>query len=71
MVESRVKKLGDIIQQTRKQQGLTQQQLAAMANVGVRFVRELEHGKASCHIGKTLSVVAMLGIEIEINGDKL
>ena len=68
---SKIEKLGEIIRQARKEQGLTQEQLAAITGVGVRFIRELEQGKESCHIGKALTVVAMLGIDIEVNGIKL
>ena len=71
MSAQKIKKLGELIRQTRKNQGLTQEQLAAATGVGVRFIRELEHGKESCHIGKALAVVAMLGIDIEVNGIKL
>ncbi len=71
MTMSKIEKLGEIIRQARKEQGLTQEQLAATTGVGVRFIRELEQGKESCHIGKALTVVAMLGIDIEVNGIKL
>lgn len=71
MAMSKIEKLGEIIRQARKEQGLTQEQLAATTGVGVRFIRELEQGKESCHIGKTLTVVEMLGIDIEVNGIKL
>ena len=71
MSAHKIEKLGEMIKQTRKDQGLTQEQLAATTGVGVRFIRELEQGKESCHIGKALTVVAMLGIDIEANGIKL
>lgn len=71
MADTKIEKLGGIIRRTRKDQGLTQEQLAATTGVGVRFIRELEKGKASCHIGKTLSVVAMLGLDVSIGGEKL
>lgn len=71
MTVNKIEKLGEIIRQARKEQGLTQEQLAATTGVGVRFIRELEQGKESCHIGKALTVVAMLGIDIEANGIKL
>ena len=71
MAMGKIEKLGEIIRQARKEQGLTQEQLAATTGVGVRFIRELEQGKESCHIGKALTVVAMLGIDIEANGIKL
>ncbi len=63
-----VTQLGKTIQYVRKHQDLTQEQLAAMCGVGVRFIRELEHGKESCHIGKAMTVAQMLGLEIYLNG---
>ncbi len=59
-----IKSLGIWIRQARKEQNLTQEQLAATCGVGVRFVRELEQGKETCHIGKAVQVMQMLGIEI-------
>ncbi len=71
MVEGKIKKIGSLVKQLRKEQGLTQAQLAATSGTGVRFIRELEQGKESCHIGKVLTVVAMLGIEMQVGGMKL
>lgn len=71
MMDNTIAKLGMIVKQSRKEQGLTQEQLAATTGVGVRFIRELEHGKASCHIGKALHVVSMLGLDISIGSIQL
>ncbi len=68
---TKIQKLGQIARKTRKKQGLTQEQLSAVTGVGVRFIRELEQGKESCHIGKALTVLAMLGLDIQINGESL
>ncbi len=61
-------KLGALIRDTRKAQGLTQEQLAGICGVGVRFIRELEHGKESCHISKAMTVLQMLGLQLHIEG---
>ncbi len=61
-----IKQLGHIIHQARKTQNLTQKQLSAASGVGERFIRELEQGKISCHIGKVLQVTNMLGINLLI-----
>ena len=53
--------LGQLIRGLRKSQGLTQEELAAVSGVGIRFIRELEQGKESCHLGKVLAVIQMLG----------
>ena len=63
-----VKQLGETIRKVRKAQGLTQEQLAAACGVGTRFVRELESGKESCHLGKSLKVLRMLGMDISVKG---
>lgn len=68
---TKTQKLGQIVRNTRKKQGLTQEQLAAASGVGIRFIRELEQGKESCHIGKSLQILAMLGLDIQIDGDNL
>ena len=58
--------LGKVIQETRKKQNLTQGDLAATSNVGVRFIVDLEKGKPTAALGKTLKVIKMLGIEIDL-----
>ncbi len=60
------KSLGILIRQERKQQGLTQEQLAGVIGVGVRFLRELEAGKESCQIGRALQVAAGLGLVVSV-----
>lgn len=66
---TQVEQLGALVRQTRQRQQLTQAELAAATGVGVRFLRELEQGKASCHLGKVLQVLAMLGLELLVNED--
>ncbi len=56
--------VGELIRGTRKSQGLTQKQLTMVSGVGLRFLRELESGKQSCHIGKVYSVLRSLGIDL-------
>ncbi len=60
--------LGNLIRNERKRQKLTQEQLAALSGVGVRFVRELEHGKESCRIGLALTVMQTLGLSVDVTG---
>ncbi|PSH61092.1 helix-turn-helix domain-containing protein [Phyllobacterium sophorae] len=60
------KSFGLLIRAERKAQKLTQEQLAALTGVGVRFVRELEAGKDSCQIGRALQVAATLGLRITV-----
>jgi HTH-type transcriptional regulator/antitoxin HipB len=59
---------GKAVRTARKAQGLRQDQLAGAAGVGVRFVIELEAGKASVHLGKALAVAAALGLQMDLTG---
>lgn len=59
-----VKDIGSLIAKMRNEQKLSQEQLAAICGVGIRFIRELEQGKESCHIGKSIMVLQMLGLDI-------
>jgi DNA-binding XRE family transcriptional regulator len=45
---------------------LRQDQLAGAAGVGVRFIVDLEAGKASAQLGKALQVAAVLGLVVTI-----
>ena len=60
--------LGSLIRKERKNQRLTQEEVAALAGVGVRFVRELENGKESCRIGLAFKVMHTLGLSLAIYG---
>lgn len=60
------KDIGRLIQQTRKKLKLNQSELALTSGTATRFISDLENGKASCQLGKTLSVLYALGIRIEL-----
>lgn len=60
--------LGAALRQARKALRLTQPQLALAAGVGVRFIVELESGKATVRLAETLRVLHALGGELCIAG---
>lgn len=68
MVINEVQNFGAIIRKCRKNQGVTQCQLAALAGVSPRFVGELERGKPTTEIGRAFRVARILGLTIEIKG---
>lgn len=59
-------RIGQIVRDERKEMGLRQDELAAASGVGLRFIVELERGKATAQIGKVLTVLAALGCELQI-----
>lgn len=56
--------LGQAIRRSRKAHGLTQTELAGLAGTGLRFVSELERGKATTSLDKILAVLAVLGLRL-------
>ncbi len=52
---------------TRKSLKLNQSDLALTSGTATRFISDLENGKSSCHLGKTLSVLSALGIQVDLN----
>lgn len=59
-----IEDLGAAIRAERKAQGLTQTDLADACNVSLSFVVNLEHGKQTAEIGKSLLVLQTLGIDV-------
>lgn len=59
------KDLGEFIQKRRKSLDMKQADLALVAGTGVRFISDLENGKETCVLGKTLRVLESLGIDPE------
>jgi HTH-type transcriptional regulator/antitoxin HipB len=62
-----VEDVGAAIRAKRTAIGMQQQELAALAGVGPRFLSEVENGKESAEIGKVLQVLRRLGLEVSIN----
>ncbi len=62
-----VDELSQFIRQQRKSIELSQVELAGASGLGVRFIGDLERGKPTCEIGKTLQALAMLGIVVQLN----
>ena len=58
--------LGRIIRFKRKQIGVRQEIAAGIAGVGTKFLSQLENGKETAELGKTLQVLRKLGLEVYI-----
>ncbi len=61
-----MKDIGKIIQGLRKKAGLDQVEFARRAGVGLRFLRELEQGKATVRLDKVNQVLDFLGHHLEV-----
>ncbi|MBT3071952.1 helix-turn-helix domain-containing protein [Rhodomicrobium sp. Az07] len=56
-------RFGALVRQRREALKLRQDDLALAANVGRRFIVELEAGKPNCQLGKALAVAAAVGLK--------
>ena len=56
-----MEQINDYVKRRRKEQHLTQPELARKAGVGLRFLRELEQGKQSLRMDKVNQVLAYFG----------
>ena len=62
------KQLGELIRGRRHELGLTQTEVAEVANTNLRFVSELERGKPTARLENVMRVLTTLGIELEARG---
>lgn len=53
--------LSEFVKSQRKRAKITQQQLADRAGVGIRFIRELENGKATLRLDKVEQILKLFG----------
>ncbi len=56
-------KISEFIKQSRKAAKLTQEEFAMRSGLGLRFVRELEQGKATVRMDKVNQALEMFGYE--------
>lgn len=57
--------LGELVRRRRRELGLTQTDVAEIANTNLRFVSELERGKPTARLENVMRVLSTLGIELE------
>ena len=58
--------LGRLIRFKRKEIGVRQEVAAGMAGVGTKFLSQLENGKETAELGKTLQVLRKMGLDVYI-----
>ncbi len=61
--------ISQIIKNERREQGLTQDDLAGLSGTGRRFISELESGKPTVQLGKVLLVLQALGLSLTISNE--
>ena len=63
--------LGNVIRSRRKELKYTQGYISEITGLSVSFLSDLENGKPTAEIGKTIEVINLLGLDIfvEARGD--
>lgn len=59
--------LGALIRKRRKELDYTQMFLSEFTGFSMSFISDLERGKPTAEIGKTLYLISILGLDVEIN----
>jgi len=60
------KELGQYLLKERKSLKLTQREISEFADVGRKFIIELEKGKATAQLGKVFELLNSLGLELHL-----
>lgn len=59
--------LGALIRKRRKELGYTQMFISDFTGFSMSFISDLERGKPTAEIGKTLYLISILGLDVEIS----
>ena len=64
--------LGNAIRSRRKELNYTQGYISEITGLSISFLSDLENGKSTAEIGKTIEVINLLGLDIlvEARGDE-
>lgn len=58
--------ISEYVRRNRKALGLTQEEFAMRAGLGLRFVRELEQGKKTLRMDKVNEALAVFGARVSV-----
>ncbi len=58
--------IGQLIRRKRSETGVKQEVAAGMCGVGTKFLSQLENGKETAELGKTMQVLRRMGLELYI-----
>lgn len=57
----------EVMKERRKKLGITQQDLAEMAEVGISTIKQIESGKGNPSLGTVEKIMEVLGMEIKFD----
>ena len=59
--------LGQTIRNRRKKLSYTQRYISEITGFSMSFLSDLENGKPTCEIGKTMHLMNLLGLDINVD----
>lgn len=59
---------GKAVRERRKQLGYTQGYLAEFTGLSISFISDLERGKATAELGKSIELIQLLGMDLIVKG---
>ncbi len=62
--------LGSAIRKRRKEMNYTQSYLSEVSGLSITFISDIENGKATAEIGKTIRLINLLGMDVLLEGRK-
>lgn len=63
---SNPQELGKTIRKRRKELPYTQKYISDVSGFSVSFLSDLENGKSTCEIGKTIRLINLLGLDLNV-----
>ena len=61
------KSFGEAVKNRRKKLGYTQKEISEFTGFSISFLSDLENGKKTIEIEKSLAVANLLGLDVEMN----
>lgn len=61
------KSFGEAVRNRRKKMGYTQRYISEFMGVSISFLSDLENGKKTIELDKSLAVANLLGLDVELN----
>ena len=61
------KSFGEAVKNRRKKLGYTQKEISEFTGFSISFLSDLENGKKTIEIEKSLAVANLLGLDVELN----
>ena len=58
--------LGKAIRERRRELAYTQKYISDVTGLSVSFLSDLENGKPTCELGKTIRLINLLGLDLNI-----